>query len=144
MGVGSFHPLIVHFPVVLLAVAPFFYLLGMLTKRREYRISALLLCLGGFAGAVLAAQVFHPHVSGITEAMKETLETHELFADLTILASLLALLAGVLEWRMEKAWAGALCLLLMLVATTFVSVSGHYGATLTHLQDAGKYVKTGH
>ncbi len=48
------HPLVVHFPIALLMVAPVFVLLGILLPRRGFSVSALVLMLMGVAGAWVA------------------------------------------------------------------------------------------
>ncbi|MEN1679035.1 MAG: DUF2231 domain-containing protein [Planctomycetota bacterium] len=50
----GFHPLVVHFPIALLAVAPIFVLLGSITGYRSMMFSALVLLVLGVAGAFVA------------------------------------------------------------------------------------------
>ncbi|MEM9186693.1 MAG: DUF2231 domain-containing protein [Planctomycetota bacterium] len=50
----ALHPLVVHFPVALLLVAPLFVLLGALTGFRSMMVAALLLLVMGVAGAFVA------------------------------------------------------------------------------------------
>lgn len=51
----GFHPLAVHFPIALLAIAPIFVLLGAATGIRTYMVSGLLLLLLGVAGSFVAS-----------------------------------------------------------------------------------------
>lgn len=50
----GFHPLLVHFPIALLAIAPLFVLLGSITGYRSMMFSALVLMVLGVAGAFAA------------------------------------------------------------------------------------------
>lgn len=53
---GEFHPLLVHFPIALLLVAPLFILIGMFIKKnaRYFNYSALILMGLGFLSLVIA------------------------------------------------------------------------------------------
>ncbi len=87
----NLHPLVVHFPIVLLFLAFFTQLIGFFKYRKESSWIALFLLLGGFIGAVLATQVFHAHVAEVNEQVNKIFETHEYYGKTTLLLSGIAL-----------------------------------------------------
>jgi uncharacterized membrane protein len=86
---GGLHPLIVHFPIALLLVAPLFVLLGFLPRAGGgFRMAALVLLILGTAGAYVAVETGEAsaQVVSFDEAAAETLNHH---ADLAETARLL-------------------------------------------------------
>ena len=57
----SLHPLVVHFPIVLLLIAPGLWLLGLWSKTRSHFYIAFTLGALGLLGAYMAGSWFHPH-----------------------------------------------------------------------------------
>lgn len=82
------HPLVVHFPVALLMVAPLFVLGGLfmdVRKVRPYFMAALFLMLLGTCGTFLAGATGDAasEVANKTPAIRAVLEKHEEMADTT-------------------------------------------------------------
>ena len=136
----SLHPLIVHFPIVLLLLAAPGQLLAIVRRSAELRFVALVLVLLGTIGAWLAGGPFHPHTTGLSAAAKEALRSHDLFATWTLWLATTGTALKIAEWlpalRAVRAlqWAA---LLVITAAAGTVSVTGHHGAVLTHLHGVG-------
>ena len=133
----TLHPLVVHFPIVLLLTAAFLYPGGLLLRNSQLKYAGILLAAAGLAGAILATYWVHPHTTGLTPAAQATLEQHDRFAYLTIYTAAAAVftqLAGHFSRRRLIEFVGAI---VMLAASVFVSVAGHYGAELTHVHGVG-------
>ncbi len=125
---GRVHPLVLHFPLALVAVLALIELGGGLVRRRFPRPAILVLLWLNAVFAGLAA------VSGLELAAEggydaDALTMHQVLGVCAAGAcGLLALLASVFASRAVYRWSLALTLLLVVPA-------GHYGASLTHGDD---------
>lgn len=135
----TLHPLVVHVPVVLL---PFAFLLLLLELRKPSeppQWATTLATLGGAGGALGASFGFHPHVESLSPQAFAVLEAHDLSAytttGLALGASLVLLIRQVQGQTPARPWWTVLGLLLLLGASIAVAVTGHLGATLTHLHE---------
>jgi uncharacterized membrane protein len=96
------HPLVIHFPIALLLVAPLFIVAGILmnpSKGRPFLIAALALMLLGTAGTFLAVATGEAagQVAQRTAAVSTVLERHEDLAETTrIVFSVLTLIFAAL------------------------------------------------
>ena len=70
--VGRWHPLVLHFPIVLLLIAPGFLLASLVLRKEGFVISAFLSSLGGFAGAFASSNLVHPHAETLPAAAHAT------------------------------------------------------------------------
>jgi len=131
----SLHPLVVHFPVVLLAAAPFFQAGGLLFRKRDWLLGAFLLLVAGALGAYLASYVFHAEPFDPSETIKAVFEKHKVFAAYTFRVSLLAILVKLpgFSARIRHTAFEAGAFVLMFAAAVLVIISGHLGAELTHV-----------
>lgn len=133
----TLHPLVVHFPIVLLLTAALLYPGGLIFRSGHLKLTAALIGVAGLFGAILATYWLHPHTTGLTIAAQKSLEQHDRFAELTIYttaAALLIQLTGHYSRKRLIEIAGACA---MLLAAIFVGVTGHYGAELTHVHGVG-------
>ena len=135
----SLHPMVIHFPIVLLLIALPIWLIGLRLGSLELKITAVVLNTFGFVGAVAAAFILHPHIDGMSVQAKATLGRHEFLAYLTVFVSGASAIIGIIfitgkyylkrikfvEWLIAG---------LMAISILTVSLAGHFGATLTHLQ----------
>ncbi|NIO06949.1 MAG: hypothetical protein GTO40_02755 [Deltaproteobacteria bacterium] len=135
----TFHPLIVHFPIVLIIAAFPFYLLGMLRQQIILRRSGIALASFGFLGALLAGYVFHPHTVGLNAASQNALWSHDLFAGATLYLSAAAVAVGGLTCtsRFQRYSLQTSTSILLLLSLVMVSLAGHYGAKLVHIHGVG-------
>jgi len=133
----TLHPLIVHFPVVLLLLAFMSQAAGVFVYKDALSWVTLLLTFGGLLGAFVAGEYVHPHLGNISDSAAWTLEQHEKFADYTLYAALLAFITKIAsQFFLKKAkWTEVTTLMFLGVSAYSVSEAGHYGAQLTHIED---------
>ena len=145
---SELHPLVIHFPIALLLVAPLFILAGILMnsqKGRPYLIAALCLMLLGTTGTFLAVATGEAagEVAERTGTMAAVLERHEDFAQTTrivfsVLTVIFATILFLPRWlKREPTNAVAkilpLAFLLLYAAGTVVLVNtAHNGGRLVH------------
>lgn len=143
----NYHPLIVHFPIVLLIVGAVFQVLSFVMYRKEFGMVTLLLLLTGTISAWLASNVFHVHVMNLTESAAKIFETHELMAKYTFWLAIAAIAAKAVShfYLNRKWWSEAVVLILLVGASITVSIAGHRGAQLVHMEGVGpqgKYLES--
>lgn len=141
------HPAIVHFPIALLAVVPFFFLLGALwpSRRPGLHAAGLLLLLLGLAGALLALATGEAAESlgRRTPELKAALAEHERAAGWTLgifsaLAGTWLAHLGVVRFRRRPLPAGLgrilfiLWLLAAALGVTALVRTGHLGGHMVH------------
>jgi uncharacterized membrane protein len=135
----NLHPLVVHFPIVLLLLAVLTQLAGIFMFRKELSWVTLFLLLGGFAGAILASQVFHPHASGLVDRVQEILDTHEQYASITIWLAGIALVFKIIShfFLGNKRWGEWIIFLVIAGSALTVALAGHLGSQMVYLEDVG-------
>jgi uncharacterized membrane protein len=135
----TFHPLITHFPIVLIIAAIPFYAWGAARRRIVFRRSGMILAAFGFLGALLAGYVFHPHTEGLSPAAQEALSNHNFYATMTLYLTAIAIGIGVLTCmqRFQGLSLQATASIFLLLSALAVSITGHYGATLVHIYGVG-------
>ncbi len=135
----TLHPLVVHFPIVLLLVALLTQLVGLFVFRNQLNWITLFLVFGGLAGAYVAGQLVHPHTTGLSETAAWVLEQHEKYADYTLWTALTAFLLKTLSMfaLKKKLWLEAIILIVLGVSAYSVSETGHFGAQLLHIEGVG-------
>ncbi len=146
----SLHPLVVHFPIVLLLVAFVLQAASLFVFREPLSWVALITLAFGFAGAIVASKYVHPHTTEtISEHAALVLSEHERFASLTIWLSGTALLFKIIShfFLNRKLSSEILVALIMLGASACVSIAGHHGAQLVHIEGIGaqgNFLETNH
>lgn len=145
----NYHPLVVHFPIVLLIIAALFQLLSFFIYKKELSFASLLLLTAGAVSAWLASNPFHAHTAELTGNAKSILETHELFASYTWWFALTALIVKVVShfFLNRKIWLEIAVSLLLIASAVCVSIAGHHGAQLVHIEGVGvqgKFLETEH
>jgi uncharacterized membrane protein len=135
----TFHPLVVHFPIMLIIMAAAFQVVSIAVFQREMGWTVIVLSLLGVIGAYLASNVFHPHTQGLTENAQRLLEEHELYAQYSLwlagVGFILKLISVFLLKR--KWWSEAMVTIVLLGAAIAVAVAGHHGAELVHKEGVG-------
>jgi uncharacterized membrane protein len=134
----NYHPLIVHFPIVLLIVAAIMQIGVLFFRSKAYNYAVIALTLAGFLGGLLAATLFHADPApGINAKAHEIFEMHENLAFATIWISGIASLFKIAGLFTYKKWLEVVSLLLLLACATTVSIAGHHGAELVYKQGIG-------
>jgi uncharacterized membrane protein len=133
------HPLIVHFPIMLLMVAAAVLLANILFLRKELDWVATMAALIGFITAYLAANYNHPHTDGLTAHAQLVLDQHDLYAEWTVYLGAIGLVAQLLSQFLFKGkrWSVAVAALILTGSAYAVSMAGHYGAQLVHIEGVG-------
>lgn len=146
----TLHPLVVHFPIVLLLMAFVLQAASLFVFREPLSWVVLITLAFGFAGAVVAGNFVHPHTTdAISEHAALVLSEHERYASLTIWLSGTALLFKIIShfFLKRKVWIEILIALIMLGASACVGIAGHHGAQLVHIEGIGaqgNILKTNH
>jgi predicted membrane channel-forming protein YqfA (hemolysin III family) len=135
----SNHPLVVHFVIVLLIFGALIYVANIYFRKKELAWTAFLLFLLGLAAAFVASYSLHPHTKGLTEEAARILSLHDFWAFTTIrFGSIGAVLMGVnLFVFQKKRLVLSLVGVVLLIAAYSVSMAGHYGAHLVHIEGVG-------
>ncbi|MBB6609709.1 hypothetical protein H7F15_01545 [Pontibacter sp. Tf4] len=133
------HPLIVHFPIMLLMVAAAVLLANIVFLRNELDWVATIAALIGFITAYLAANYNHPHTDGLTAHAQLVLDQHDLYAEWTVYLGGIGLVAQLLSQFLFKGkrWSVAVAALILTGSAYAVSMAGHYGAQLVHIEGVG-------
>ncbi|NOX85640.1 MAG: hypothetical protein GXO86_06715 [Chlorobi bacterium] len=135
----TLHPLIVHFPIVLLLIAFLTQLAGLFVFKRQLNWVTFFLVFGGLIGAYVAAQLVHPHTSGLTDTAAWVLEQHEKYAAYTLWTALAAFILKTLSVFVlkKKLWLEIIIVVVLGVSTYSVGEAGHYGSQLLYLEGVG-------
>lgn len=135
----NYHPLVVHFPIVLLIFGGLFQVLAFFVYKNELSFAALLLLFAGTVTVWLSSNTFHAHPMNLPEHVNEIYTTHELMAQYTWWLALAALAAKVVShfYIKRKWWSEAIVLALLIGASITVSIAGHHGAQLVHMGGVG-------
>jgi len=144
----TLHPMIVHLPVMLIPLALLLFMIALFSGKAEYRFISTGLIVVGFLSTLLAAFPFHPHTSGLPAEALATLKKHDFFAYSTIILAGIASVFSLLtcSGKFKTKLTNGLTLLALLFATTTVSITGHYGGTLSLIHGVGakgQYIQTG-
>lgn len=145
----NIHPLSVHFPIMLLMVAAAVLLVNILFLRKELDWIATVATLIGFGTAYLAANYNHPHTNGLTAHAQLVLDQHDLYAEWTVYLGAVGVVVQLFSQFLFKGkrWSVAVAAIILTGSAYAVSMTGHYGAQLVHIEGVGpqgKYLETEH
>jgi uncharacterized membrane protein len=143
------HPLVVHFPIVLLLVAAGVQLANIFFLQKSLDWVTTIAVLVSFGAAYYVTKIDHPHTDGLTAHAKLVLEQHDFYANWTIYLAGIALVAQLLNQFLfnGKRWSVAVVAFILVGAAYSVAMAGHYGAQLVFIEGVGpqsKYLDTGH
>ena len=135
----NYHPLVVHFPIVLLLLAALFQLISFFVFRKELSWVTLGLLFFGVVTTWLSSNTFHAHPEELSGKAKEIFETHEQMADFTWWLSLGALVLKIVShfFLQRKIWIESLVAVCLVGSAITVSIAGHHGAMLVHMEGIG-------
>ena len=134
----SWHPALIHYPIALVAVAALFQLLALIWPERRFTVSALIALGAGGLVAVAAAVTGTAQEEAVRElsGIAETLERHE---DLGTLSAVLmnALALGGLYLYLKEKLPAPLFLVLLVLLSGLLILTGHWGGLLVFQDGAG-------
>ena len=133
----TLHPMVVHVPVIMIPVAFVFGLISIFLTSRYFVALATVFAAAGVLGGYIAAFPMHPHTRGLSEAAAWTLQQHDFFAYGTLGITAFAVIVGASALLRPNLWTRGLLALTLLLASLCVSVTAHYGGTLTYVHGVG-------
>lgn len=136
----NLHPLVVHFPIVLLIVAAVLAVVNTFFVKKDLAWVITGCSFFGAVGAYAAANWFHAHVGGdVPEYIHNVFEQHEHWAEWTFylaLAGFIVQAASQFVFKQAR-WAVALAAIVLLSSAYAVSRTGHLGGQLVHIEGVG-------
>lgn len=135
----NLHPLVVHFPIVLLLLAALLQIIQLFVMNRNMDWVIFLAVGCGFIGAFVAGELFHPHAHDLSGMAKKVMEHHDKFAEWTIYSSALAAvlkLISVFFVKQKRGFEIAVVAVLLFSAYS-VAEAGHYGSQLVYIEGVG-------
>lgn len=137
----SLHPLVVHFPIVLILLAAAFQVVVVWKPHwRQIRWATLCIMAAAFFSALAASTIFHAMPSAdAPKAAMQIFEEHEKYAQLTLWMSGITLLLKSIGifFKINRRLYEVIVLLAAIIAAVFLSIAGHHGAKLTHVAGVG-------
>lgn len=137
----SLHPLIVHFPIVLILLAAGFEMVVVWKPHLwQIRWTTLFIMTAAFFSALAASTIFHAMPSAdAPKAAMEIFEEHEKYAQLTLWMSGITLLLKSIGifFKINRRLYEIIVLIAAVIAAIFLSIAGHHGARLTHVAGVG-------
>jgi len=121
---GRLHPMIIHFPIVLLIAALAFELMDRRRKTASYRQAVRLLVISGMVASILSV-AFGLALASSGEYGEEQVSTHRWTGIFTALFSVITMTA----YRMQRA---GLAFIMLIITVFNVVVTGHLGGEITH------------
>jgi uncharacterized membrane protein len=136
----NLHPLVVHFPIVLLLLAFFSQLFSFFTLRKALSFVTIALLAGGFVGAILAARIYHPHITeGLPDRMVQLFETHMKYANITLWLAGISLAIKLISHFLFRLHivTEILVFLSLAASATMVCLTGHLGSQMVYIEGIG-------
>jgi uncharacterized membrane protein len=140
-GFPSLHPLIIHFPIVLILMAFAFQVIIVCKPQwHQIRWATLAIMAAAFLSALAASTLFHADpADNAPKAAMVMFAEHEKYARYTLWLSGLTLLLkaiGVFAKFYSRTY-NSVVLGAALLAAVCLSITGHHGARLTHIAGVG-------
>lgn len=144
---SSYHPLAVHFPIVLLIIAALVQLITLFYEQRGLHFLVAGATVAGFIGAYISSTFLHPHTITLSPSAENLLKTHEQFASYTVWLSGVAGVLKMFSLFKKKKITEILVAVILLITAVTVSIAGHHGAELVHkfgIGPKGNYLEQNH
>ena len=137
----SLHPLAIHFPIVLILLAVAFQAVVVIKPNwLQIRWAALFIMAGGFLSAWAASTLFHAMLApNAPKSSWVAFNAHEKYAQYTLwMSGVVLLLKGIGDiYKLNRRSYDTIVLIAAIIAAIFLTVAGHHGATLTHIEGVG-------
>ncbi len=134
----NYHPLIVHFPLVLLAAAALLQIVVLFKQNRLYNYAVTAAAVVGFITALLATTLLHAHPAhNINATAKALFQKHAQLATITLWLSGIASLCKIAGLFTYKKWIETVAFLFLLGSGITVTIAGHYGSSMVYKQGIG-------
>ena len=133
----TLHPMVVHVPVIMIPLAFLFGLTSIFFANRYFVVLATAFAAAGVLGGYVAAFPMHPHTRGLSEEAARTLQQHDFFAYSTLGITAFSVVVGVIALLKSNFLNRGLLAVALLLASLSVSVTAHYGGTLTYVHGVG-------
>ncbi|MGD9976810.1 MAG: DUF2231 domain-containing protein [Bacteroidales bacterium] len=128
------HPMLVHFPIALIAIGFVAEVASLFIKKEIClsKISFYLLIVGTLCAILtwLSGDLFTAEMTG---AAGEIRETHEIFAGISLLLLILtSILRTLLLRKTSSSWLKSVSFITYTLATIAVTITGYFGGTLVY------------
>ena len=133
----TLHPMVVHVPVIMIPVAFLFGIISVFFTNRYFVALSVAFASAGVLGGYVAAFPMHPHTRGLSETAARILQQHDFFAYSTLGVTAISVVFGVVALLRPCFLSKGLLALVLLLASLCVSVTAHYGGTLTYIHGVG-------
>jgi len=135
----NLHPMVVHFPIVLLLFAFFSQLIGLFVMKKELSWVTLVLLFLGVLSGLIAAKYTHAHPHDLPERINQIFEEHEWYASATLWISGGTFLLKLISHFFIKynRWLEIVVTVTLFLSATTVSFTGHLGSQLVHIENVG-------
>lgn len=136
------HPLLVHFPIALLYSALAVEIAGFILKKEGLRNAVapmLVLASLGALAAVITGLIAHEQLGKMSTEVHELIETHELFAFLTLGFCLASALIRIVA-HVKGIASGKIALIgfvLLVLACVLAGITGYFGGEIVFKHGAG-------
>ena len=133
MDVYRYHPIIVHFPIVLLLGAT--VLLALLMARRPVeKLTSWVMALGCFSAwlAVYTGGLAEDQAEHVWHVPTAAIEAHERGGQITLVLFIISYLALTLGWRFRQRLLYTLAMLVALVGSGFLIYTGDKGGDIVY------------
>lgn len=136
----SLHPLIVHFPIVLILLAAGFQASLVWKHRQQIRWATLVIMTLAFFSSLAASTVFHAMISAdAPKEIQDIFASHEEFAKYTLWMSGFTLALKCIGdfYKLYRRSYDVLVLTAAVLTAILLSITGHHGGRLVHVAGVG-------
>lgn len=135
----NLHPMVVHFPIVLLLLTFFSQLIGLFIMKNELSWVTLVLLFFGVLGGWIATNYTHAHPHDLPDRINQIFEEHEWYAYATLWVSGLTFLLKLVShfWIKNNRWLEVVVTFSFALSAMSIFFTGHLGSQLVHIEGVG-------